>query len=139
MAPTTVLTGQWTGEVMHKAADIPNEIVSTYQFQDLTPKDKQQDFKPQWFEGLTSHMGESARGHIKKELLQPDSQATSWPHIGLTARFECNWQLVIFQAAAPQARMMDVAEEPHGEGAQDDSSLPRERCWLQTRVGWFWA
>uniref|UniRef100_A0A0X3Q641 Uncharacterized protein n=1 Tax=Schistocephalus solidus TaxID=70667 RepID=A0A0X3Q641_SCHSO len=65
------------------------------------PKHKHQDFTQQGVERLTSHMCEIARGHVKKEPSQPDSQTTSQPlhttHIGLTARSECNCQLATFQ------------------------------------------
>ncbi|VDL91150.1 unnamed protein product [Schistocephalus solidus] len=65
------------------------------------PKHKHQDFTQQGLEQLTSHMCDRARGHVKKEPSQPDSQTTSQPlhtkHVELTVRSECNCQLATFQ------------------------------------------
>ncbi|VDL95954.1 unnamed protein product [Schistocephalus solidus] len=98
---TTARAGQFFDAKVGAAA---GSLVYAYFAHALPPKHKHQDFTQQGVERLKSHMCEIARGHVKKEPSQPDSQTTSQllytTHIGLTARSEFSCQFATFQPTA---------------------------------------
>ncbi|VDM03914.1 unnamed protein product [Schistocephalus solidus] len=98
---TTVRAGQLCDAKVGAAAD---DIVYAYYVHDLVPQTQTPGFHLTGVERLTAHICEIARGHVKKEPSQPDSQTTSQPlhttHIGLTARSGCNCQFATFQPTA---------------------------------------
>ncbi|VDL93284.1 unnamed protein product [Schistocephalus solidus] len=91
---TTVRAGQLSDAEVHAAAD---DLAYVYYVHYLASQTQQE------VERLTFHMCEIARGHVKKEPSQPDSQTTSQPlhtaHIGVTVRSEYNFQMATFQPA----------------------------------------
>ncbi|VDL99117.1 unnamed protein product [Schistocephalus solidus] len=117
LAVTTVRAGQLSDAEVGAAA---GDFVYVYHVHDLDPQTQHQDFTQQKVERLTYHMCEIARGHVKKEPSQPDSQNISQPHhtthIDLTSQEDRRREMAQFAGlagAAPElatTRGLDLTE-----------------------------
>ncbi|VDL90163.1 unnamed protein product [Schistocephalus solidus] len=127
---TTVRAGHLSDAEVGAAA---GDLAYVYYVHDLAPKHEHQDFTQQGVERLISHMCQIARGHVKKEPSQPDSQTTSQTlrttHIGLTVRSECNCQLATFQAKDSSTVDFDDVH-PRCQDRVKKTGDGRKRRWL---------